>query len=29
MSGRKRPNSRRNLDIAIERMAEGRGDPLT
>ncbi len=28
MSGRKRPNSRRNLDIAIERMAEGRGDPL-
>lgn len=28
MSERKRPNSRRNLDIAIERMVEGRGDPL-
>lgn len=28
MSKHKRPNSRRNLDIAIERMAEGRGDPL-
>lgn len=29
MSERKRPNSRRSLDITIERMAEGRGDPLT
>ena len=28
MSERKRPNSRRNLDIAIERMAEGHSDPL-
>lgn len=28
MSERKRPNSGRNLDIAIERMVEGRGDPL-
>jgi hypothetical protein len=28
MSARKRPNSRRNLDIAIERLAEDRGDPL-
>ena len=28
MSEGKRPNSRRNLDIAIERMVEGRGDPL-
>ena len=25
---RKRPNSRRNLDIAIDRMAVRRGDPL-
>lgn len=28
MSERKRPNSRQNLDIAIERMVEGREDPL-
>lgn len=28
MSRHKRPNSRRNLDIAIERMAERYGDPL-
>lgn len=28
MSAGKRPNSRRNLDIAIERMAEDWGDPL-
>lgn len=28
MSTIKRPNSRRNLDIAIERMAEGYADPL-
>ena len=28
MSEGKRPNSRRNLDIAIECMVEGRGDPL-
>ena len=28
MTGRKPPNSRRNLDIAIERISVGRGDPL-
>ena len=28
MSEGERPNSRRNLDIAIERMVEGREDPL-